>query len=114
MSVPRGPFSHVLSMIGATLTCFWLCLQVAKSVSLRLYNELEVVQKKKSQLEWENEALREKTQELEVAKQVLQTEVEKVKEVQHHLKISLAHCYFTVMCELNCAERWRTESVFKS
>ncbi|KAL7399657.1 hypothetical protein ABVT39_028048 [Epinephelus coioides] len=55
-------------------------IKVAKSVSLRLYNELEVVQKKKSQLEWENEALREKTQELEVAKQVLQTEVEKVKE----------------------------------
>ncbi|XP_042347003.1 LOW QUALITY PROTEIN: uncharacterized protein LOC121946488 [Plectropomus leopardus] len=55
-------------------------IKVAKSVSLRLYNELEVVQKKKSQLEWENEALREKTQELEVAKQVLQAEVEKVKE----------------------------------
>lgn len=55
--------------------------QVAKSVSLRLYNELEVVQKKKSQLEWENEALREKTQELEVAKQVLQAEVDKAREV---------------------------------
>ncbi|KAM3618059.1 uncharacterized protein V6R79_014671 [Siganus canaliculatus] len=52
-------------------------VKVAKSVSLRLYNELEVVQKKNSQLEWENEALREKTQELEVAKQVLQAEVEK-------------------------------------
>lgn len=55
--------------------------QVAKSVSLRLYNELEVAQKTKSQLEWENEALREKTQELEVAKQVLQAEVEKNREV---------------------------------
>lgn len=55
--------------------------QVAKSVSLRLYNELEVAQKIKSQLEWENEALREKTQELEVAKQVLQAEVEKTREV---------------------------------
>ena len=57
--------------------------QVAKSVSLRLYNELGVVQKKNAQLEWENEALREKTQELEVAKQVLQAEVERTREVRH-------------------------------
>ncbi|XP_008276087.1 uncharacterized protein LOC103354480 [Stegastes partitus] len=55
-------------------------IKVAKSVSLRLFNELEAVQKKNSQLDWENEVLREKTQELEVAKQVLQTEVEKVRE----------------------------------
>lgn len=50
-------------------------------MSLRLYNELEVVQKKKSQLEWENEVLRERTQELEVTKQVLQAEVDKIREV---------------------------------
>ncbi|XP_038165323.1 protein SOGA1 [Cyprinodon tularosa] len=55
-------------------------IKVAKSVSLRLYNELETVQKKNSQLEWENEVLREKTQELEVAKQVLQSEMEKARE----------------------------------
>ncbi|XP_073325785.1 uncharacterized protein [Pagrus major] len=55
-------------------------IKVAKSVSLRLYNELEVVRKKNSQLEWENEGLREKTQELEVAKQVLHAEVEKARE----------------------------------
>ncbi|MEQ2232669.1 hypothetical protein ILYODFUR_013806 [Ilyodon furcidens] len=55
-------------------------IKVAKSVSLRLYNELELVQKKNSQLEWENEVLREKTQELEVAKQVLQSEVDKARE----------------------------------
>ncbi|KAK2851771.1 hypothetical protein Q5P01_008047 [Channa striata] len=55
-------------------------IKVAKSVSFRLCSELEVVQKKNSQLEWENEALREKTQELEVAKQVLQAEVEKARE----------------------------------
>ncbi|XP_047460016.1 protein SOGA1 [Mugil cephalus] len=55
-------------------------IKVAKSVSLRLYSELEAVQKKNSQLEWDNEALRERTQELEVAKQVLQTELEKAKE----------------------------------
>ena len=39
------------------------------------------MQKKNSQLDWENEALREKTQEMEVAKQVLQAEVEKAREV---------------------------------
>ncbi|XP_034550977.1 protein SOGA1-like [Notolabrus celidotus] len=55
-------------------------IKVAKSVSLRLYNELEVVQKKNAQLEWENEALREKTQEQEVAKQVLQAEMDKARE----------------------------------
>uniref|UniRef100_A0AAQ4RBZ6 SOGA coiled-coil domain-containing protein n=1 Tax=Gasterosteus aculeatus aculeatus TaxID=481459 RepID=A0AAQ4RBZ6_GASAC len=55
-------------------------LKVGKSVSLRLYNELEAVQKKDAQLEWENEVLREKTQELEVARQVLQAEVEKSRE----------------------------------
>ncbi|XP_026222944.1 protein SOGA1 isoform X2 [Anabas testudineus] len=55
-------------------------IKVAKSVSFRLCSELEAVQKKNSQLEWENEALREKTQELEVAKQVLQAEVEKFRE----------------------------------
>ncbi|KAM7405123.1 hypothetical protein PAMP_012408 [Pampus punctatissimus] len=55
-------------------------IKVAKSVSLRLYNELEAVQKKNARLEWENETLREKTQEMEVAKQVLQAEVEKTRE----------------------------------
>ncbi|XP_061528843.1 protein SOGA1-like isoform X4 [Phycodurus eques] len=55
-------------------------IKVAKSVSLRLYNELEVVQKKNGQLDWENEMLREKTQELEVVKHVLQAELEKARE----------------------------------
>nr|XP_015821073.2 protein SOGA1 [Nothobranchius furzeri] len=55
-------------------------IKVAKSVSLHLFNELEAVQRKNSQLEWENEVLREKTQELEVAKEVLQSEVEKTRE----------------------------------
>ena len=64
-------------------------------MSLRLYNELEVVQKKKSQLEWENEVLRERTQELEVTKQVLQAEVDKIREVS--LK-SRALCMCTCVC----------------
>ncbi|XP_056444598.1 uncharacterized protein si:ch211-197l9.2 [Gadus chalcogrammus] len=61
-------------------------IKVAKSVSLRLRNELESVQKKKSLLEVENEVLRERTQELEVAKQVLQTEVDKVFSKENSLK----------------------------
>ncbi|KAM9429711.1 LOW QUALITY PROTEIN: uncharacterized protein ACWYII_017721 [Salvelinus alpinus] len=55
-------------------------VKVAKSVSLRLHNELESVQQKNSRLEWENEALRERQQELEVAKQVQQDEMEKARE----------------------------------
>lgn len=55
---------------------------MAKSVSLRLHGELEAIQKKNSQLEWENQELRERLQSLEVAKQVLQTEMDKSREVQ--------------------------------
>ncbi|KAK5864184.1 hypothetical protein PBY51_001144 [Eleginops maclovinus] len=55
-------------------------IKVAKSVSLRLYSELEALQKKEAALQWENEALREKTQELEVTKQVLQAELDKTRE----------------------------------
>lgn len=66
-------------------------------MSLRLYNELEVVQKKKSQLEWENEVLRERTQELEVTKQVLQAEVDKIREVR--LKsTTLCVCVCVIVC----------------
>ncbi|KAL7864884.1 hypothetical protein AOLI_G00163040 [Acnodon oligacanthus] len=56
-------------------------VRVAKSVSLRLHSELEAMQKKSSRLEWENEELRERLQDLEVAKQVLQTEIDKSREV---------------------------------
>lgn len=65
-------------------------------MSLRLYNELEMVRKKNSQLEWENEGLREKTQELEVAKQVLHAEVEKAREVRQQRSKNW-------MSELHCA-----------
>ncbi|KAM9445751.1 microtubule cross-linking factor 2 isoform 2-T2 [Clarias gariepinus] len=63
-------------------------VRVAKSVSLRLHTELEAVQKKSLRLEWENEELRERLQNLEVAKQVLQTEMNKSREVfsQNSLK----------------------------
>ncbi|XP_048861408.1 protein SOGA1 isoform X5 [Brienomyrus brachyistius] len=55
-------------------------VKVAKDVSIRLHNELEAVEKKRSQLEQENEDLRQRLQDLEVSKQVLQTEMEKSRE----------------------------------
>lgn len=51
-------------------------------MSIRLHNELDTVEKKRSRLEQENEELRVKLQDLEVAKQVLQTEMEKAREVR--------------------------------
>uniref|UniRef100_A0A8C1LLV0 Suppressor of glucose, autophagy associated 1 n=1 Tax=Cyprinus carpio TaxID=7962 RepID=A0A8C1LLV0_CYPCA len=55
-------------------------VKVAKDVSIRLHNELDTVEKKRSRLEQENEELRVKLQDLEVAKQVLQAEMEKSRE----------------------------------
>ncbi|XP_061113980.1 protein SOGA1 isoform X1 [Conger conger] len=55
-------------------------VKVAKDVSIRLHNELESVEKKRSRLEQENEDLRQRLQDLEVAKQVLQAEMEKARE----------------------------------
>ncbi|XP_067227310.1 microtubule cross-linking factor 2 isoform X1 [Chanodichthys erythropterus] len=55
-------------------------VKVAKDVSIRLHNELDTVEKKRSRLEQENEDLRVKLQDLEVAKQVLQAEMEKARE----------------------------------
>lgn len=51
-------------------------------MSIRLHNELDTVEKKRSRLEQENEELRVKLQDLEVAKQVLQAEMEKAREVR--------------------------------
>lgn len=50
-------------------------------MSIRLHTELDTVEKKRSRLEQENEELRVKLQDLEVAKQVLQAEMEKAREV---------------------------------
>lgn len=52
-------------------------------MSIRLHNELDTVEKKRSRLEQENEELQVKLQDLEVAKQVLQAELEKSREVGH-------------------------------
>ncbi|XP_048406161.2 protein SOGA1 isoform X2 [Stegostoma tigrinum] len=55
-------------------------VKVSKDVSVRLHNELEAVEKKRIKLEDENEDLRQKLIEMDVSKQVLQNEVDKMKE----------------------------------
>ncbi|KAI3356733.1 hypothetical protein L3Q82_003411 [Scortum barcoo] len=53
-------------------------VKVAKDVSIRLHNQLDSIEKKRSRLEEENEELRIRLQDLEVAKQVLQQEIDKI------------------------------------
>ncbi|XP_039871732.1 microtubule cross-linking factor 1 isoform X3 [Simochromis diagramma] len=55
-------------------------LKVAKDVSVRLHNELEIVEDKRSRAEDENELLRQKIIEVEIAKQALANELERTKE----------------------------------
>lgn len=55
---------------------------MAKDVSVRLHNELEVVEKKRIRLEEENEDLRQRLIETELAKQVVQNEMDKLREVR--------------------------------
>jgi len=56
---------------------------VAKDVSVRLHNELEMVEDKRTRAEDENEQLRQKLIEVEISKQAMQNELERAKEVQH-------------------------------
>ncbi|XP_039603760.1 protein SOGA3-like isoform X2 [Polypterus senegalus] len=56
-------------------------LKVAKDVSVRLHHELENVEEKRAKTEEENEKLRQQLIEVEVAKQALQNELEKAKEL---------------------------------
>lgn len=60
-----------------------LCPQVAKDVSVRLHNELETVEDKRTRAEDENELLRQKIIEVEISKQAMQNELERSKEVQY-------------------------------
>ncbi|TKS79544.1 Microtubule cross-linking factor 1 [Collichthys lucidus] len=55
-------------------------LKVAKDVSVRLHNELESVEDKRSRAEDENELLRQKIIEVEISKQALHNEMERTKE----------------------------------
>ncbi|XP_052435253.1 protein SOGA3 isoform X1 [Carassius gibelio] len=56
-------------------------LKVAKDVSVRLHNELENVEEKRTKTEEENDRLRQQLIEVEVTKQALQNELEKTKEL---------------------------------
>uniref|UniRef100_A0A8C1U1I0 Microtubule crosslinking factor 1 n=1 Tax=Cyprinus carpio TaxID=7962 RepID=A0A8C1U1I0_CYPCA len=55
-------------------------LKVAKDVSVRLHNELEMVEDKRTRAEDENEQLRQKLIEVEISKQAMQNELERAKE----------------------------------
>ncbi|KAG5850988.1 hypothetical protein ANANG_G00088210 [Anguilla anguilla] len=55
-------------------------LKVAKDVSVRLHNELENMEDKRTRAEDENELLRQKIIEVEISKQALHNELERVKE----------------------------------
>lgn len=81
---PRGPVLVLWPQCAAVpgpMTAP-LCPQVAKDVSVRLHNELEVVEKKRIRLEEENEDLRQRLIETELAKQVVQNEMDKLREVR--------------------------------
>lgn len=56
-------------------------LQVAKDVSVRLHNELESVEDKRSRADDANELLRQKIIEVEISKQAMHNELERTKEV---------------------------------
>ncbi|XP_019901060.2 microtubule cross-linking factor 1 isoform X3 [Esox lucius] len=55
-------------------------LKVAKDVSVRLHNELESVEDKRTRAEDENECLRQRIIEVEISKQALHNELERAKE----------------------------------
>ncbi|XP_077580608.1 microtubule cross-linking factor 1 [Stigmatopora nigra] len=55
-------------------------LKVAKDVSVRLHNELESVEDKRSRAEDDNEELRQRIIEVEISKQALHNELERAKE----------------------------------
>ncbi|XP_061879227.1 microtubule cross-linking factor 1-like isoform X5 [Entelurus aequoreus] len=55
-------------------------LKVAKDVSVRLHNELESVEDKRSRADDENEQLRQRIIEVEISKQALHNELERAKE----------------------------------
>lgn len=59
--------------------------QVAKDVSVRLHNELESVEDKRSRAEDENELLRQKIIEVEISKQALHNELERTREVRERV-----------------------------
>ncbi|XP_051553360.1 microtubule cross-linking factor 1-like isoform X2 [Myxocyprinus asiaticus] len=63
-------------------------LKVAKDVSVRLHNELETVEDKRTRAEDENEQLRQKIIEVEISKQALQNELDRAKETPLRRRVS--------------------------
>uniref|UniRef100_A0A8C0EA82 Suppressor of glucose, autophagy associated 1 n=1 Tax=Bubo bubo TaxID=30461 RepID=A0A8C0EA82_BUBBB len=76
----RGALRSQPTCTAVSLMTALLCPQVAKDVSVRLHNELEAVEKKRIRLEEENEDLRQRLIETELAKQVVQNEMDKLRE----------------------------------
>ena len=61
---------------------------------MRLHHELENVEEKRTTMEDENEKLRQQLIEVEIAKQALQNELEKMKEVSNWLSHGML-CIFS-------------------
>lgn len=78
----------------------WLRSQVAKDVSVRLHNELESVEDKRSRTEDENELLRQKIIEVEISKQALHNELERSKEVGGNARAANYGVFFLLVMVL--------------
>lgn len=65
-------------------------------MSVRLHNELESVEDKRSRTEDENEQLRQKIIEVEISKQALHNELERTKEVGGNARAGLS-CHLSYM-----------------
>lgn len=78
-------FTDIVFIFSLNCVCLFLDIiwsQVAKDVSVRLHNELESVEDKRSRAEDENELLRQRIIEVEISKQALHNELERTKEVR--------------------------------
>ncbi len=80
---------------------------MSKDVSVRLHNELETVEDKRTRAEDENEQLRQKLIEVEISKQALQNELERAKEVQHASVLDIRY-----LCIVHTFIHWITEGWF--
>lgn len=70
-------------------------------MSVRLHNELESVEDKRSRTEDENELLRQKIIEVEISKQALHNELERTKEVCGWGGVTHTHTHTHVACPIH-------------
>lgn len=83
-------------------------------MSVRLHNELESVEDKRSRTEDENELLRQKIIEVEISKQALHNELDRTKEVGGNagaglsLNLSYMHFYHLSAGSFHCTETLTT------